>query len=146
MAQESVVTLETFLTMHIAERVDMNHQGYGGYHNQHHHTDRIQQYTEVEMQIAEGQPREVVRNNRLIDAVDAISTEVLECRHIRQDRNESERTGTDKSGYLMLHLHASQSENEERQQRQKHDKYRVTIHNFTFLLFYLFTFDYRFIF
>ena len=67
----------------------MNHQRNGGDHNQHHHADRIQQDAEVEMQVAQGQPSEIIRNKRLIDAVDAISTEVLERRHIRQDRDDA---------------------------------------------------------
>ena len=41
------------------------------------------------MQVAQGQPSEIIRNKRLIDAVDAISTEVLERRQIRQDRDDA---------------------------------------------------------
>ena len=100
-------------------------------------TDRIQQDAEVEMQVAQGQPSEIIRNKRLIDAVDAISTEVLERRQIRQDRDDAKRTGTDQTCHLVLHLHASQSKNNERQQRQKHDKYRVTIHNSYCLSFHI---------
>ena len=41
------------------------------------------------MQVAQGQPCEIIRNKRLIDAVDAVSTEVLERRQIRQKRDDA---------------------------------------------------------
>ena len=81
------------------------------------------------MQIAQRQPCEIIGHKRLIDAVHAVSTEILEGAEVREYRDDAQRTGADQSGHLVLHLHASQSQNNERQQRQQHDKYRVTKHN-----------------
>ena len=133
--EESIVALEALLAVHIAERVDVHHEADRGDDNEHHHRDGIEQDAHVEMQVAQGQPGEVVGDERLEDAVHTVSREVLEGREIRQDGDESERAGADKSGNLMLHLHAAETEHKERQQRQEKNPNSISVlHNLLLVL------------
>ena len=50
--EECVVTLESFFSVHIAERVDVYHKRHGRDDDKHHHADRVEQDTKVEMQVA----------------------------------------------------------------------------------------------
>ena len=68
--QESVVTLKTALALHVAERINVNHQADRTDDNQHYHRDGVEQDTHVDTEpLGERQPTEVVRHQCLIRAV-----------------------------------------------------------------------------
>ena len=49
-AEECIIALESALTLHVAERVDMYHQRYGGDDDKHHHRNGVEQDTQVNAQ------------------------------------------------------------------------------------------------
>ena len=125
-AQIGIVALETTLTVHITEGVEMHHQRDSGDDHEHHHRDGIEENTEVEVQATQRQPSEVERHNRWERAISqTFSTEevLIGCR-VRQYRHQSQRNGTDKSCcFVAPHLaclgdveiyHTNQEEGEER--------------------------------
>ena len=88
--------------------------------NEHHHRDRIQQDTHVEMQIAQGQPCKVIRNNGGKCTIrQTVCTKIGKSRQVREHGNQSQRCRTDKTSCLMRHLHASQRKNHEGKRRQQ---------------------------
>ena len=86
-AQVGIIALESALAVHIAEGVDVHHERHGGNHHEHHHRDGIEENTEVKMERTEGQPREIVGNNRGKGAVgQTLSGEILESCDVGQHR------------------------------------------------------------
>ena len=62
-AEKCIITLESALTFHVAERVHMYHQRHGGDDDKHHHGNRVEQDTQVNAQrLGEGQPRHIIRH------------------------------------------------------------------------------------
>ena len=109
--------------MHIAERIDMYHQGNRRDDDEHHHRNRIEQDAEVEMQTAQRKPCEIVRHNRGERTVSqTIGGKIGEGCHIAHQRHHTQRTGADESCRLMRHLHTRKSQNEERDQWHEQDQ------------------------
>ena len=50
--KEGIVALESLLALHVAERVDVNHEADRGNHYEHHHRDGVEQDAQVEVKIA----------------------------------------------------------------------------------------------
>ena len=58
--------------------------------NEHHHRDRIQEDTHIEMQIAQWQPCEVIRNDSGEGAISCtVSRKIGESRQVREHGNQS---------------------------------------------------------
>ena len=78
--------------MHIAKRIDVHHERHRRDDDEHDHRDGVEQDAQVEMQLAERQPREVIRHNGLVDAfgIASVSKEVLECREVAQDGHHAQ--------------------------------------------------------
>ena len=102
-AQIGIVALETTLTVHITEGVEMHHQRHSRDDHEHHHRDGIEEHTKVEVQATQRQPSEVERHYRWESAVSKAfsSKEILISRCVRQYRHQSQRNGTDKSCCFM---------------------------------------------
>ena len=115
--------------MHIAERIDVNHEADRGDDDKHHHRDGVEQDAEVEVEMTQRQPCHVIRNEGCVCAVSkTIGREILERCEVAQYSHQSKRTGTDQSGYLvrpgiLLIQEFWQTDNQEADQRQQKNPY-----------------------
>ena len=131
--QESVITLEALLAMHVAERIDMNHETDRGDDYEHHHRYRRKAEANGErQQFRELDPYKIKRRNggEKAGGIPPVNQKILYGSVIAQHRHHSERACAYQSCDLVRHLHAGQAKHEERQSRQKeYQKYITIIHN-----------------
>ena len=126
--QESVVALEAPLALHVAERVDVDHERDGRDDDKHHHRDRVELDAQVDVQrLTDGQPDGVPRHERRIEArgVTPHAEEVLPGGRVAQDRHHGHYGRADGAGHRGSELHAGDAEHEETHERQQQNQNRI---------------------
>ena len=128
--QEGIVALEALLALHVAEGVDVHHQAYCAYDNEHHHRDGVKHYAHVYMQaVGKGQPCEVVGCERGEEPVGTTACAKIErCCGVGEQSHCGERGCSYCSGNLMRHFHARKGEHHKTEQWQCQYKYSK-LHN-----------------
>ena len=121
--EESVVALEAAFAFHIAERVEVHHERYGTYDNQHHHRYGVEQDAQVNAECRrERQPCTVVRHQCGKCAVcQPRGGEIVYCGEVGEYRHCTQHSRADESGSAVRHPFAAQSQHQEREQRKEKD-------------------------
>ena len=125
--QKGVVTLEALLTLHVAQRVDVDHERHRGDHHEHHHRDRVEQNAQVDVQrTADGQPHGVPGDQRRKHARGiAPGREVFESRPIAQQRHDGQHGRAHGARRRGTHFHARKPQHEETRQRKQQNQNRI---------------------
>ena len=125
--QKGIVTLEAPLALHVAQRVDVDHQRHRGDHHEHHHRDRVEQNAQVDVQrTADGQPHGVPGDLRRKHARGiAPGREVFESRPIAQQRHDGQHGRAHGARRRGTHLHARKPQHEETRQRKQQNQNRI---------------------
>ena len=120
--QEGIVTLETLLTVHIAERIDMHHKRDGGDDYKHQCRDGVEQKSELDGKRG-GKLKPCLIEHRVLQTCGALDKlgrawePVGERCVIWQDKHSAHAQSAECTGELMAHLHAQQSQDEEHAER-----------------------------
>ena len=122
--EECVVTLESDFAFHVAQGVDVYHQGYGADDYQHHHGDGVEQDAEVDAQgVCKGQPAEAVGHQGGVGAVGQTrGSEVGGRCIIRQEGHGAQYAGAEKTRCAVAHPFTSQPQDEEGEHGEQYDE------------------------
>ena len=126
--QEGVVALEAPLALHVAERVDVDHERDGRDHDEHHHRDRVEQDAQVDVQRrGDRQPDAVPRHKGRIEprGIASHGKEVFEGRAVAHRGHDGHDGRSDDTCHHGPELHAGKAQHEEAHERQQQNQNRI---------------------
>ena len=125
--QEGVVALEAPLALHVAQRVDVDHERDGGDHHEHHHRDRVEEHAQIDVQVArDGQPDRIPRNDGREDPGSVTpGGKVFVSGRIAQHGHHGQHGRSDGPRHRGAELHAREPQKEEAHEGQQQNQNRI---------------------